>query len=1084
MLDICNVLYLLKENKGELRNVEITGILTRKLDRPESLKDSVSVDSEGCFVEIDCVAVKFYGDDYVRLATGDGTPDKVYLVNGKLVTFINKHQIINDIWSIRGRLTLGKKDLNCKLVTMFNFIKKGNNWGIKPYSCKDVDIRNWRHEGRPSYYTSLSYKSGYIVRPKDILGTPMFVSELDKGNDTLNSFAGILNNSGVDNMNLGKSTNIPKGIIEPEVNIIESTNESSRFIFSRNEIEPKNNKLYLEFTDVMREARNKRDTQLEVIKDKISESNTSLYDRILRNISNNWSNRSSKYSRTGRSIFKEYVSKSAYANDEYLGKSVKKYLESIHDEVIEFALGEMDVVTAHKSALKAVRELFGDTEIALGGLLSVITGVSLAGVAKDCYDEGVCLSAILSTNPYMLMLVSNSLSFNDIETLAICLGFSGKPELRPQRNMMLLLEYIEKSNGNNTAYTSKDILKSNIGLTLTEKQYTDNRKYNHYFTSGKFDIIKTFLGVEINTHYNEENFVKMGYSYICRLSDMEIRKACNGLLTIGLCVSFKKDDNTYVESYNMFRKELYVYNKLYELLEENDGDTISQDVIDSCIKEFEDRKGFKLEEKQISAINLIKNKVFAIYGLPGGGKTTIIECCVDILKKEFGDDYEIQFAAPTGIASKRLSTVTGNKAGTMHSKFKVGLKINNKEDDRDDRYTVRGDCFVFDEMGMVTVNLLYEIFRKLRNPRIIFSGDIAQLAPIGKGIPFKDIVSIIPTETLMVSKRSTSDSNIALNNLIISDKSQGYEIEPLRDGNDFCIMECNNDDLPNKVCEIVKGYLDNTIQSKLDSNKYETLAKLKVEPSEIQVITPLAQSKFSWGTKQMNMRLQNIFNPRKNFYFKVGNQDGLELRVGDRVLNKDNSHKFLHYRFDGKCSFTKTWEFGVVNGDIGEILGVISANKCKFFDQTDEEPEDSTFENADIKDDEEFCEEPNAKFLVVKYDDYVVLYVCYVNEEYSTEVEPVLTGKELNMLDLAYALTVHKIQGGQNKLIIFMLGSMNYNSNFISNNLILTGVTRAREGEFLIGDVGSSDASTLTKGRKRFQHKDVLSANSLLYEED
>ena len=417
----------------------------------------------------------------------------------------------------------------------------------------------------------------------------------------------------------------------------------------------------------------------------------------------------------------------------------------------------------------------------------------------------------------------------------------------------------------------------------------------------------------------------------------------------------------------------------------------------------------------------------------------------------------------------------------MHSKFKLGVRtLGLKEEDK--KGGIYADCFIFDEMGMVTINLLYEIFSKIRNPRIIFSGDIAQLAPIGKGIPFKDIVSIIPTETLMVSKRSTSGSNIALNNSIISDKSTGDEMEPLKDGNDFCICECNNDELPNKVCSIVKSYLSGTCPDFLDRSKYSNLASLQVKPSEIQVLTPVAQEKFSWGTKKMNLRLQNIFNPRKDVYFKLFNQDGLELRVGDRVLNKDNSHQFMHYEYNGKAGFIKTWSCGVVNGDIGEILGIISANKCKFYEQIEPEPDDDPFAGMHIRDDEDYCNDEYAKFLVVKYDDYVVLYLCKLDEEESNELMPVLKGKDLKMLDLAYALTVHKIQGGQNKLIIFMIGNMGY-SEFITNNLILTGVTRAKEGEFLVGDVGDSDASTLSKGRRRFQHSDITSVNRLLYED-
>lgn len=1085
LIDICNLLYLLKKNNGRVKNVEITGIITRVLNRPSSLDDNVKVTSNGKFVEMDCSTIRFIGEDYVRIETGDGCSDRVYLLNGKLITYIESEQAKKDIWTIRGNVALASRSENSSLVAMFNFAKKGSTWYVNPYKCRDVDITYWNKTGRPRFYVLESYNKGYIVKPQDILSIPNFVSEEVKTSEMdLKSFGKIpepVQELATPDMNNNNLTGVTNNANNTD-NIIDA-NKNTRLVFSRKECKPKNVDLYNKFNDILLDAKNRREKQLKSIKESVSEVRTDLLQRIIKNIRNNWSNKATIYTRTGRSIFSEYVEKSNQSSSEYMGKTVKKHLISIYDEVLDYALGKRETVTAHKEALSVVRELFSDKEKLLEGLISIITGVNLSGTVEDCRSNDISFSAVLDVNPYMLILVTSSLSFEDIENLAISLGFAGKKEVRRQRNMMILLEYIERSDGNDTAYTSTSLSKAQFGITLTDYQYQLDKKNGQYFGLTKASTMETFLGVKPQTHYDEENFKSSYGKYIAELSLQEKKQAIIDLINTGLCVRFENEGITYIEAYSFFRKELYVYNKLYIMLEDKDDvESINQSTIDSCIKDFEDEKGFKLEEKQVSAVNLIKNRIFAIYGLPGGGKTTILECCVKILKEAFGDDYNIEFAAPTGIASKRLSTITGEKARTMHSKFKVGMAKASLEDYRDNKAGVYADCFIFDEMGMVTINLLYEIFSKVRNPRIIFSGDIAQLAPIGKGIPFKDIVSIVPTETLMVSKRSTSGSNIALNNLIISDKSSGYEIEPLKDGNDFCICECSNNDLPDKVCNIVKGYLSGSCPDFLNRSKYSALASMKVKPSDIQVITPVSQKKFAWGTKDMNLRLQNIFNPRKDVYFKVTNQDGLELRLGDRVLNKENSHQFLHYKYDGKQGFTKTWDFGVVNGDVGEILGVISSKRCVFHEQLEPEPDDDSFKNANIRDDEDYCKDEYAKFLVVQYDDYVILYLCRLSEDESTEIMPVMYGADIRMLDLAYALTVHKIQGGQNRLIIFMLGDMGY-SNFITNNLILTGVTRARDGEFLVGDVGNSDASTLSRGRRRFQHSDVLSVNSLLYKE-
>ena len=61
----------------------------------------------------------------------------------------------------------------------------------------------------------------------------------------------------------------------------------------------------------------------------------------------------------------------------------------------------------------------------------------------------------------------------------------------------------------------------------------------------------------------------------------------------------------------------------------------------------------------------------------------------------------------------------------------------------------------------------------------------------------------------------------------------------------------------------------------------------------------------------------------------------------------------------------------------------------------------------------------------------------------------------LAVLDLAYALTVHKMQGSQAKLVIFLLyPAGGGNSDFISRNLVYTGITRASDAMYVLGDVG------------------------------
>jgi hypothetical protein len=60
-------------------------------------------------------------------------------------------------------------------------------------------------------------------------------------------------------------------------------------------------------------------------------------------------------------------------------------------------------------------------------------------------------------------------------------------------------------------------------------------------------------------------------------------------------------------------------------------------------------------------------------------------------------------------------------------------------------------------------------------------------------------------------------------------------------------------------------------------------------------------------------------------------------------------------------------------------------------------------------------------------------------------------------LELAYALTVHKMEGSEAKLVIFPCFAMGM-SDFMSNNLVYTAMTRARKGLYMLGDVNNERA--------------------------
>ncbi len=137
-----------------------------------------------------------------------------------------------------------------------------------------------------------------------------------------------------------------------------------------------------------------------------------------------------------------------------------------------------------------------------------------------------------------------------------------------------------------------------------------------------------------------------------------------------------------------------------------------------------------------------KNDVFIIKGYAGTGKTTILSAVVKLLEN---NDIDNVLLAPTGRAAKVFSEYAGKQAVTIHKHIykgsssrggKVKFSIRKNE--------FKNTFFIIDEASMISDktensifgsgNLMDDLFRYVfsgKNCKIIFSGDTAQLPPVG-----------------------------------------------------------------------------------------------------------------------------------------------------------------------------------------------------------------------------------------------------------------------------------------------------------------------------------------------------------------
>ena len=169
---------------------------------------------------------------------------------------------------------------------------------------------------------------------------------------------------------------------------------------------------------------------------------------------------------------------------------------------------------------------------------------------------------------------------------------------------------------------------------------------------------------------------------------------------------------------------------------------------------------------------------------------------------------------------------------------------------------------------------------------------------------------------------------------------------------------------------------------------------------------------------------------------------------------------------------------------MGKIVGVIPTNDIKIYsvnsnrvsldDDIYSEVNESEFsemlkrfkEKEESMRNDSVVRGDNLYFVVIKVYDtdlrkdvYVLLRATgrFVNSDFC------LSGSDLGNLSLAYALTCHKMQGSQNKVIIAVFESRG-NPDFINRNMINTIITRSQEVVCCIGSVTGED-SLINRGR-------------------
>jgi exodeoxyribonuclease V alpha subunit len=132
-----------------------------------------------------------------------------------------------------------------------------------------------------------------------------------------------------------------------------------------------------------------------------------------------------------------------------------------------------------------------------------------------------------------------------------------------------------------------------------------------------------------------------------------------------------------------------------------------------------------------------KQRICLITGAAGTGKTHLLRKCVDGFAAQ---GLQVELAAPTGKAAKRLEQMTGRRAQTIHRL----LGYNGEQWQRNRENPIDAEVVTVDEVSMCDSALMYHLLSAIdfRRTRVLLAGDHHQLAPVGPGSILRDILNL------------------------------------------------------------------------------------------------------------------------------------------------------------------------------------------------------------------------------------------------------------------------------------------------------------------------------------------------------
>lgn len=440
---------------------------------------------------------------------------------------------------------------------------------------------------------------------------------------------------------------------------------------------------------------------------------------------------------------------------------------------------------------------------------------------------------------------------------------------------------------------------------------------------------------------------------------------------------------------------LLVYPSMYYRLELNTARMLSElnilcpedpALMDRRIAGIEKETGMVLDEMQRKAVKEAAcHGLFILTGGPGTGKTTTINAIIRYFE---GEGAELRLAAPTGRAAKRMTETTGYEAQTIHRLLELtGLPDEERE----------GQPIHFERNAENPLEADVIIIDEMSMVDIHLMHSLLQAITAGTRLVLvgdeNQLPSVGPGNVLRDIIRSGCFPVVELTKIFrqASESDIVVNAHRINRGEPVTLDNKSRDFffLKRYDADVIIRVLIALIQEKLP--RY-----VEARPFDIQVLTPMRKGLL--GVERLNQILQMYLNPEDGR--KKEKEVGQHLfREGDKVMQIRNNYQ-MEWEVRGKYGIPVEKGVGVFNGDTG-ILKTIN----EFAETAEVEFEDGRF------------------------------------AEYSF--------KQLEELELAYAITIHKSQGSEYPAVVMPI--LSGPRMLLNRNLLYTAVTRARKCVTIVG---------------------------------